>query len=98
MGQLSGVIVPVTAFQQNCAILFDDASKDGVVVDPGGDVPDILAAIDKAGVTINAIWLTHGHLDHAGGAMALKAALAVTLSPSSLNSNTAPPRSAATRM
>lgn len=76
MGRLSGVIVPVTAFQQNCAILFDDASKDGVVVDPGGDVPDILAALDKAGVTVSAIWLTHGHLDHAGGAMRLKAALA----------------------
>jgi glyoxylase-like metal-dependent hydrolase (beta-lactamase superfamily II) len=76
MGRLSGVIVPVTAFQQNCAILFDDATKEGVVVDPGGDVPDILAALDKASVTVTAIWLTHGHLDHAGGAMRLKAALA----------------------
>ena len=76
MGQMSGVIVPVTLFQQNCAILFDVDSKLGVVVDPGGDVPDILAAISKAGVTVTAIWLTHGHLDHAGGAMSLKAALA----------------------
>jgi hydroxyacylglutathione hydrolase len=76
MGQLSGVIVPVTAFQQNCAILFDSVSKEGVVVDPGGDVPEILAALDKAGVAVTAIWLTHGHLDHAGGAMALKAELA----------------------
>lgn len=75
MGQLSGVIVPVTLFQQNCAILFDAESKLGVVVDPGGDVPEIMAAISKAGVTITAIWLTHGHLDHAGGAMNLKAAL-----------------------
>jgi hydroxyacylglutathione hydrolase len=75
MGQMSGVIVPVTLFQQNCAILFDAENKLGVVVDPGGDVPDILAAIAKAGVTVTAIWLTHGHLDHAGGAMALKAAL-----------------------
>ncbi|MCU0832314.1 MAG: MBL fold metallo-hydrolase [Rhizobiaceae bacterium] len=76
MGQLSGVIVPVTAFQQNCAILFDAVSKQGVVVDPGGDVPDILVAVEKAGVNVTAIWLTHGHLDHAGGAMRLKAALA----------------------
>jgi hydroxyacylglutathione hydrolase len=76
MGRLSGVIVPVTAFQQNCAILFDDETLDGVVVDPGGDVPDILAAIDKAKVAVTAIWITHGHLDHAGGAMRLKAELA----------------------
>jgi hydroxyacylglutathione hydrolase len=76
MGQLSGVIVPVTGFQQNCAILFDGETKQGVVVDPGGDVPDIVAAIMKAAVSIEAIWITHGHLDHAGGAMALKAALA----------------------
>lgn len=75
MGQLSGLIVPVTAFQQNCAILFDAETKEGVVVDPGGDVPEILAAIEKSGARIMAIWLTHGHLDHAGGAMQLKAAL-----------------------
>lgn len=78
MGQMSGVIVPITAFQQNCAILFDTDSKLGVVVDPGGDVPEILAAVEKSGVTVTAIWLTHGHLDHAGGAMALKAALLKT--------------------
>jgi hydroxyacylglutathione hydrolase len=75
MGQMSGVIVPVTLFQQNCAILFDAETKQGVVVDPGGDVPDILAALEKAAVIVTAIWLTHGHLDHAGGAMQLKAAL-----------------------
>jgi hydroxyacylglutathione hydrolase len=75
MGQMSGVIVPVTLFQQNCAILFDAETKHGVVVDPGGDVPNILAAVEKAGVIVTAIWLTHGHLDHAGGAMTLKAAL-----------------------
>ncbi len=75
MGQMSGVIVPVTLFQQNCAILFDAETKEGIVVDPGGDVPDILAAIEKSGVKVTAIWLTHGHLDHAGGAMQLKAAL-----------------------
>lgn len=75
MGQMSGVIVPVTLFQQNCAILFDSETRQAVVVDPGGDVPEILAAIEKTGVSVTAIWLTHGHLDHAGGAMALKAAL-----------------------
>jgi hydroxyacylglutathione hydrolase len=71
MGQLRGGIVPVTGFQQNCTILWDDAGKDGVVVDPGGDVDRILSAIEQAGVSVRQVWLTHGHLDHAGGAAEL---------------------------
>src|SRR5262249_29854152 len=68
MGQLRGGIVPVTGFQQNCTILWDDDSKHGVVTDPGGDVDRILSAVEQAGVSVGQIWLTHGHLDHAGGA------------------------------
>ena len=79
MGQINGVIVPVTPFQQNCTILFDADDKVGVVVDPGGDVPAILAAIEEQGVTVSAIWITHGHLDHVGGAMELKDALGVDI-------------------
>ncbi len=79
MSRLSARIVPVTPFQQNCCILFDDATKRGVVVDPGGDVDDIEAAITDAGATIEAIWLTHGHIDHAGGAMDLKDRLGVPI-------------------
>jgi hydroxyacylglutathione hydrolase len=75
MGQLRGTIIPVTPFQQNCAVLWDDGSKQAVVVDPGGDVDRILAAIGEAGVSVERIWLTHGHLDHAGGAADLRAAL-----------------------
>jgi hydroxyacylglutathione hydrolase len=73
--RLRGAIVPVTPFQQNCAILWDEASKAGMVVDPGGDVDRILAAIDQTGAIIEKIVLTHGHLDHAGGAAALRDAL-----------------------
>jgi hydroxyacylglutathione hydrolase len=73
--RLRGAIVPVTPFQQNCAILWDEASKAGVVVDPGGDVDRILAAVGQTGATIEKIVLTHGHLDHAGGAAALRDAL-----------------------
>lgn len=69
---LRGAIVPVTAFQQNCTLLWDEATKRGAVVDPGGDVDRIQEAIGKAGITVEKILLTHGHIDHAGGAMELK--------------------------
>ncbi|CAM5339055.1 MBL fold metallo-hydrolase [Mycolicibacterium aubagnense] len=79
MGQLNAGIVPVTPFQQNCTILFDDDSKTGVVVDPGGDVERILAAVRDNAISVEAIWITHGHIDHAGGAMDLKDALGVDI-------------------
>jgi len=79
MGQLNAGIVPVTPFQQNCTILFDADDKQGVVVDPGGDVDRILAALRGNGITATAIWITHGHIDHAGGAMELKEALGVDI-------------------
>jgi len=65
-------IVPVTPFGQNCSIVSLAASKTAVVVDPGGDVPRILEAIASRGVKVERIWLTHGHIDHAGGAAELK--------------------------
>ena len=79
MGRLNAGIIPVTPFQQNCTMLFDDATKAGVIVDPGGDVDHILEAIKSNGVKVEAIWITHGHLDHAGGAMDLKDALGVEI-------------------
>jgi hydroxyacylglutathione hydrolase len=79
MGQLNAGIVPVTAFQQNCTILFDQDEKVGVVIDPGGDVDRILEALEKNGIAVQAIWLTHGHIDHAGGAMQLKETLGVDI-------------------
>ena len=76
---LRGAIVPVTPFQQNCAILWDEDSKRGLVIDPGGDVDRILDAIKQVGVTVERILLTHGHLDHAGGAAGLAEALGVPI-------------------
>ena len=75
MPELKAAIVPVTPFQQNCTILWQEPSKRGVVIDPGGEVPRILEAIGKLEVRIERILLTHGHIDHAGGAAALKEAL-----------------------
>jgi glyoxylase-like metal-dependent hydrolase (beta-lactamase superfamily II) len=79
MGELRAGIIPVTPFQQNCTVLFDDETKAGVVVDPGGDVPVIMQTIRENGLTIGEIWLTHGHIDHAGGAMEMKEALGVDI-------------------
>lgn len=79
MGQLNAGIVPVTPFQQNCTILFDQDEKTGVVVDPGGDVDRILATLTDNSISATAIWITHGHIDHAGGAMDLKEALGVDI-------------------
>lgn len=73
--QLRLAVVRVTPLEQNCAILFDDRSKIGIVSDPGGDAPKILEAVKSLGVTIDRIVLTHGHFDHAGGAADLKEAL-----------------------
>lgn len=79
MGQLQIAIVPVTAFQQNCTLMWDGDTKTGVVVDPGGDVDRIQAAIAESGFTVEGIWLTHGHIDHAAGAMDLSEALGVDI-------------------
>jgi hydroxyacylglutathione hydrolase len=72
-------IVPVTGFRQNCAILYNEKTKRAAVVDPGGDVPLILEAISKMGVTVEKILITHGHIDHAGGAAELREKLGVTI-------------------
>ena len=64
-------ILPVTAFQQNCTLLWCEKTRKAVIVDPGGDVDRILAAIEKLGITVERILLTHGHIDHVGGAVAL---------------------------
>ena len=79
MGHLNAGIIPVTPFQQNCTVLFDDVTREGVVVDPGGDVSQIMSAIEDNGFSIGQIWITHGHIDHAGGAMDLKDALGVEI-------------------
>jgi glyoxylase-like metal-dependent hydrolase (beta-lactamase superfamily II) len=75
MPGLKAAILPVTPFEQNCALLWDEEAKRATVVDPGGDVDRIMAAVAKLGVTVERILLTHGHTDHAGDAAALKEAL-----------------------
>ncbi|MFN3447327.1 MAG: MBL fold metallo-hydrolase [Roseococcus sp.] len=69
---LTAAIIPVTEFQQNCCLVWDDATKRATVIDPGGEVPRILAALEAQGLSVEQILLTHGHIDHAGGADELR--------------------------
>jgi len=65
---LKAAIIPVTPLQQNCTLLWCTATMRGAFVDPGGDLPRLKGAAEQAGVTIEKILLTHGHIDHCGGA------------------------------
>lgn len=63
--------LPVTAFQQNCSIVWCDETLQAAVIDPGGDLDVLLAEVKRRGLTLTQIWLTHAHIDHAGGAAEL---------------------------
>jgi hydroxyacylglutathione hydrolase len=62
---LQYLTIPVTPFQQNCSLVWDDQSKQAAVIDPGGDTDQILAAVKQLGLKLEQIWITHGHVDHA---------------------------------
>ncbi|GEA59936.1 MBL fold metallo-hydrolase [Vibrio comitans] len=68
-------VVPVTPFQQNCSIVWCDETMKGVVIDPGGDVKQLLMMIEELQVQVEKLVLTHGHLDHVGGSEELARAL-----------------------
>ncbi|SMF61541.1 MBL fold metallo-hydrolase [Allosphingosinicella indica] len=76
---LRAAIIPVTPLQQNCSLLWCTATKKAAVVDPGGDLERILGAVAQQGVTVEKILLTHGHIDHAGGAKELAEKLNVPI-------------------
>jgi hydroxyacylglutathione hydrolase len=76
---LQVTIIPVTPFEQNCALIWDEESKEAAVVDPGGDVERVMAAIEETDVSVRNIFLTHGHMDHAGGAVELAEKLGVKI-------------------
>lgn len=64
---LQYVTVPVTAFAQNASIVWCDQTLDAAVIDPGGDLPQLLAQVEQRGLHLTQILLTHAHIDHAGG-------------------------------
>ena len=59
-------VVPVTAFQQNCSVLWCEKTRRAAIVDPGGDLERVLNVIESHGLTLEKILITHAHLDHAG--------------------------------
>lgn len=70
-------VVPVTPFQQNCSILWCTKTMKAAVIDPGGDLDRIRAALAETGASVEKILLTHGHVDHAAGAAELAESLGV---------------------
>jgi len=68
--------IPVTPFQQNSSLIWCDQTLKAAIIDPGGDLDVLQAEVRRRGLTLEQIWLTHAHIDHAGGA----AELAKTLS------------------
>lgn len=65
-------VIPVTPLQQNCSLIWSEATKNAVLVDPGGDIDRLFGALEQFGLTLTRIWLTHGHFDHAGAAAELR--------------------------
>jgi hydroxyacylglutathione hydrolase len=64
-------IIPVTPFEQNCSLVWCETTGRAALVDPGGDVDLLLAEVEKAGVKLDKLLLTHAHVDHVGGALEL---------------------------
>ncbi len=79
-------IIPVGPLQCNCSILGDEQAREAMVIDPGADVDDVMAMVQRHGLTVKQIVITHAHIDHVGGAMKLKQ---LTGAPILLNQNDA---------
>ena len=71
--------IPVTQFQQNCSLVWCDETQQAAVIDPGGDLPLLLDAARRLGLTLAQIWQTHAHIDHAGGTAELAARLGLPI-------------------
>ena len=72
--------IPVTPFLQNCSIVWCDTSHRAAIIDPGGDLDVLIAAAEELGVTLEQIWITHGHVDHAAATAELAQRLLLPIS------------------
>lgn len=73
------LVIPVTPFQQNCSVIWNEHTGRGAIVDPGGDLDRVLAAVDKHGIVVEKILLTHAHVDHAAAASELAQRLTIPI-------------------
>jgi glyoxylase-like metal-dependent hydrolase (beta-lactamase superfamily II) len=69
---IGAIVVPVTPFQQNCTLVWCTRTNKAAIIDPGGEVDGLLELVAKRGLELDRIWVTHGHLDHCGGAADLR--------------------------
>ena len=76
---LRAAIIPVTAFEQNCSLIWCTKTMRGALVDPGGDLDRLGQALEKTGVTLEKILVTHGHMDHCGMAGVLAEKMGVPI-------------------
>src|SRR5438552_6469912 len=77
-------ILPVGPLQCNCSVIGDETTREAIVIDPGDQIEDVLALIEKHNLQVKQIVITHAHIDHVGGAMKLRVA---TGAPILLNQN-----------
>ena len=77
-------IFPVGPLQCNCSIVGDEQTREAMVIDPGDDIDNVLAVLQRHGLTVKQIVITHAHIDHIGGAAKLKR---ITGAPVLLNAN-----------
>ena len=79
-------ILRVGMLQCNCSIFGDEQTREAIVIDPGDNIPEILAIVKRHELSVKAIVITHAHIDHIGGAHKLRAA---TGAPVYMNQNDA---------
>lgn len=76
---IRALVAPVTPLRQNCTIVWCSKTRKAAIIDPGGEAPRLLEILRQQELNLEKIWITHGHLDHAGGAAALKEATGVPI-------------------
>jgi glyoxylase-like metal-dependent hydrolase (beta-lactamase superfamily II) len=76
---MRAAVIPVTAFAQNCSVVWCEQTRRGAVIDPGGDLDHIARVVEREQLTVERVLLTHGHLDHVGAAAALAERYAVPI-------------------
>jgi glyoxylase-like metal-dependent hydrolase (beta-lactamase superfamily II) len=76
---MKAIVIPVTPFAQNCSVVWDEATREAAVIDPGGDLDQIRDVLAREGLKLTKILLTHAHIDHAGGTADLARELGVPI-------------------